>query len=283
MILTKENILFYIGKAYVDFIERIPFINWFNPLLTLYVNFRSFPFQQAIRLPLFVYGWPRLYSLYGKMKCKDKCKTGMITFNSTNPSAPSANYSSTAIDNWGTIIFHGKCWIHTSNKINVGIHGVLELGEGSKIMHFCNVTAYEYVCIGAYTYIAHRSQVMDTNFHYIVDFNKNHVKRFSAPIIIGSYCWICNSTTVSSGSVIPNKTIVASNSLVNKDMSDIPEESIIGGVPSKLISSNNSRIVNENFEIFVDQYFKRNTDARILELNPELPHSICDVDYKFDW
>lgn len=44
--------------------------NWFNPLLTLYFNLVFYPFKQARKLPLYVYGWPRLYEQYGRMECQ---------------------------------------------------------------------------------------------------------------------------------------------------------------------------------------------------------------------
>ena len=267
-----------IGILYVKYVERLIYINWFNPLITLYLNFRSFPLRQAWRFPVFVYGWPKLFSLYGSMECIGKCKTGMVTFNATNHSAPSLPGTASAIENWGKIIFRGKCEIYTSNKIIIGSKGTLDLGEGTKIMHFCNVTAYESVIIGAQSWIVHRCQVIDTNFHYIADFNKHQVKRYTSPIEIGEYCWICNSTTISAGAKIPNKIIVASNSLVNKDMSDIPEESIIGGIPAKFIANGYRRIESDLFNREIHKYFMEHPESREFFFDKTTPHSICDVD-----
>lgn len=275
---TKENIVFNIGILYVKYIERLPYINWFNPLITIYLNFRSFPIRQAWKLPVFVYGWPKLFSLFGSMECGGKCKTGMVIFNATNHGAPSSPGTSTAIDNYGKIIFHGKCKIYTSNKINVGQNGVLNLGEDVKIMHHCNITAYESVCVGAHSWITHRCQVIDTNFHFIADFNKHRVNCQTKPIMIGDYCWICNSTTIAAGAKIPDKTIVASNSLVNKDMSDIPIESMIGGVPAKCIATGYRRVDSMKLDSLLHKYFRDNPDMRAYSLDEDISHSVCDVD-----
>lgn len=40
---------------------------WFNPLATIYLNFRSFPLKQAFHLPVYVYGRPHMYFLTGNM------------------------------------------------------------------------------------------------------------------------------------------------------------------------------------------------------------------------
>lgn len=276
--ITKERIKFLFGKLYVERIERIPYINWFNPIITLYLNFRSFPLKQAWKLPVFVYGWPKLFSLYGSMECVDKCRTGMIVLNQTNCGMPNDPGSSTAINNWGKIIFHGRCQIFTANKINVLRNAVLELGEGTKIMCMCNITAHKSVRIGALSWIVHRCQVMDSNFHFVANFKKGIIPRYYKPIEIGSYCWICNTTTIAAGAKIPDKTIVASNSLVNKDMSDIPEESIIGGIPAKLISTGYIRVFSRKLELAMYKYFTDNPDCSCYPIPSGSNHSICDVD-----
>ena len=212
------------------------------------------------------------------MDCKGECKYGMIELNRTMSGMPNHPGSSTAINNFGKIIFHGKCVIHTFNKINVAYGAILEFGKDTKIMCGVNITAYKRIHIGNYSWIVHRCQVMDTNFHYIADFKHHRVNRRYKPIEIGDYCWICNCSTVSGGAVIPNKTIVASNSLVNKDMSEVPEESIIGGQPAKLISTGFRRIDCKRFERQIEKWFSKHPEADFYPLNEDVNHSICDVD-----
>lgn len=273
-----EKVRFHLSKLYVVCFERLLYKNWFNPLVTLYINFRSFPFQQAWKLPLFAYGWPKLFSLYGSMECVDKCCTGMIKLNQTNTGMPNNPGVSTAINNWGKIIFHGKCQIYTANKLNVGRNAILELGEDTKIMCMCNITAYKSVRIGAKSWIVHRCQVMDSNFHLVANFNKMIIPHNYKSIEIGDYCWICNSSTISAGAKLPNKTIVASNSLVNKDMSDIPEESIVGGIPAKLLAIGFRRVDSKKLEETVNKFFLSHPEIPFFSLNLNEHSSICDAD-----
>lgn len=271
-----NRIIRKLKREYVK-LERLPYINWFNPFCTLYLNLRCFPLKQALKFPIYVYGRPRLYSLYGTMECVDKCYSGMIRFNQTNAEAPNIAVANSGINHWGKILFYGKCQIYTGNKINTGKNGVIELGDSTKIMHFCNITSYTSIKIGAQSRIVHRCQVLDTNFHFIADFNKNRVKRIAQPITIGDYCWICNSTTVTGGAVIPNKTIVASNSLVGKDYSDIPEESMIGGVPAKLIATGYRRVENQKLELEIYSYFEKNPDKDFYPLVENIDHNCCNA------
>lgn len=274
---TVQTIIRKLNKGYA-LIERFPHMKWFNIFSTVYLNFRCFPLNQAMKLPVFVYGWPKFFSLYGKMECVNKCYPGMVRLNQTNANAPSFTGSNSEINLFGKIVFHGKCLIYTANKINININGTLELGEDSKIMHFCNITAYSKVFIGAHSRISHRSQVLDTNFHYIANLNKKVVKRSAHPITIGKYCWICNSTTISGGAIVPDYTIVSSNSLVNKDFSNIPLDSIIGGIPAKLISSGVRKVENRRNSKAISVFFAKHPEVDSYYLDSDVDRSFCNAD-----
>lgn len=211
------------------------------------------------------------------MECRDKCRTGMVRLNATIPDGPQYAAGHTQLNIWGTLIFRGKCEIGSGNKINVGEGAVLDMGDDTKISTFCNVTAYSEIHIGAHSRIAHRCQIFDTNFHFIANFNHGTIKKPAHPISIGNYCWICNSTTITGGVLIPNKIIVASNSLVGKDMSTIPTESVIGGVPAKLISTGQRRVENKRFCAELWSFFSKNKDLDFFEIGKEANHSICDA------
>lgn len=273
-----ERVKYHIGKFYVEYVERIPYINWFNPFMTVYLNFRSFPLRQAWKFPVLVYGRPRIYSLYGRMECVDVCKPGMIKFNKTNVGMPCHSGGNSIINNWGLIRFHGDANINTANKISIWQNGVLDIGEDVKISIYCNIVASCSVKIGNHTRIAHRSQIIDTNNHFIADFNKNKIYKLSRPIQIGDYCWVCNSSSITAGAIIPNKVIVSSNSVVGKDMSNIPEESIIGGQPAELISTGKRRVESRKLELEMYKYFKNHPEENAFPLIPPYDHNICDRD-----
>lgn len=274
---SLKKILLLVNKYYSRNIECLPYIHWFNPFQTVYLNFRSFPLHQAWKLPVVVYGRLKIFSLSGQMRCEGECKTFMIEINRSNMGEPSKTGGNTEIKNDGTIIFQGKCQIYTDNKIGIHKGAVLELGRGTRIMSSVNIGVFSRLGIGEQSWITHRCQVMDSNYHYIADFKHGIVKRPYSPIEIGTYCWICNSTTITGGTILPNKTIVASNSLVNRDMSDIPEESIIGGQPAKLLSSGYRKVENGKFIKELDKWFSEHTKESVFYLEANCDHSICDI------
>lgn len=235
--------------------------NWFNPLATLWVNFRSFPLNQAIKLPMFVYGRPRIYATSGSMRIEGKVKTGMIQFNVVRAGAPSLMSIQSEFYNRGTIKFHGNSEIGTGNRIVVSKKGILSLGNFTKISDMCNIGCFSLIDIGELTRIAHRCQLLDSNYHFVANFNKMNIAHHTYPIKIGSNCWIGNSTTIAGGTVLPDYTIVGSNSLVNKSVKNIPENSIIGGIPAKLIATGFRRVNNSDVERELWQFFANNPDS----------------------
>lgn len=262
--------------AYAEHIERFFYVNHYNILMTLYINLKMLPFRQAVRLPVSVYGWPRLYSLYGNFSC-EKCYFGMVQLNKSVTGSPGACGGPLELNLWGEVKFRGKCEICSGSKITVGNNAVLDMGEGSRILHQCNIAAYCGITVGAQSWIVHRCQLVDTNFHFIADFSKGHVNNIARPIKIGEYCWICNSSTITGGAIIPDKTIVASNSLVGKDFSDIPSESIVGGVPARLISTGYRKIDNTKWEGEIKKYFATHKDAPYFEFDNNVSHDICNI------
>ena len=247
---------FGIGK-----LELLITKNWLNPFATAYLNFRSFPIKQAIRFPIFAYGRPRFYCLSGKMIIAGKINTGMIKFNVTLQGAPSNMSIQSEILNYGQIIFKGKGEIGTGNKIATSTNSTIIIGKNFRIADCCNIGCLSnQIEIGDQCTITHRCQILDSNYHFLADFNNRKVAKYSTPIKIGTGCWICNSSTITGGTVLTNYTTVGSNSLVNKNFSNLPEGSIIGGVSAKFIKTGYRKIENYDIEKKINAYFKNSSD-----------------------
>ena len=250
-------------------LEQMISKNWFNPFLTIYVCFRSFPLKQAVCFPLFVYGRPRIYGLSGRMRVEGNVSPGMIHFNDSHPGAPCIGSLQSEIINHGLIIFRGRCEIRTGCRIRIGEEGVLDFGNNIRLADMCNIGCYSHIIIGNTTRIAHRSQIFDSNYHYLANFEKHIVSPITKPIVIGNNCWICNSTSISKGAIIPDFTIVASHSMVGKDFSDLEKGAIIGGVPAKLMARHTYRIENKTFTRHLHKFFQENNET-IYHMNKDM-------------
>ena len=285
MILSNMNInriVKAIRYRYSCYIVRPIFCHCFNPLYTLYFNLVFFPFKQAIKMPVFVYGWPKLFSQSGSFECEGKCRPGMLRLNVSFSEGPQYSGGNSEFLIYGKVIlrnFNDKeiCEIGSGCRFSAFPNSEVVIYGNSKIANYCNITIYSKLTIGTVSRIAHRCQIIDSNYHYIADFVKGRVKRLATPIYIGDYCWVCNSTTVTGGAIIPKRTIVGSNSLVNKDMSSIPEGSIIGGAPAKLITSGSYRVENGELEKEINDFFLANPNEAFYMLDKNLTNEICDV------
>lgn len=67
----------FINKSF-GLLERKITSRWFNPLATLYVNFRTMPFNIAWHLPIYVYGRVKFKNLKGKIEFTCNVKPGLI-------------------------------------------------------------------------------------------------------------------------------------------------------------------------------------------------------------
>lgn len=249
--------------AGIGALEMLLSSNWFNPLLTLWINLRSMPFTKAIRFPIFVYGRPKLYSTTGKVEIKGKLKTGMIKFNQTNAYRPGNSTLKSEFFNRGLIIFNGPCTIGVGNKIAVYKEGIFEIGKHSLISEMCIISCFKNIKIGNYFRVAHRSQIMDSGFHYVANFNTGKIPNHTKPISIGDYCWVANTCSLMGGTVLPDHTIVASNSVVNKSYGDIKEGSFIAGAPAKVKAENLYRVYNPLINTLLYEFFQENSSTQV--------------------
>lgn len=97
--------------------------------------------------------------------------------------------------------------------------------------------------------ITHECQIFDTNFHPMEELSNSRYISMSAPIIIGNYCWVGNRTSIYKGSIIPDNTIIASNSLVNRDLSSYGSCNLFAGQPVRLVKENLVRVWDTTREI----------------------------------
>lgn len=247
--------------------------HWFNPVATLYVNLFSFPFRQAIKFPMFVYGSPGIYHVVGDMRIIGNIRPGMIDFNRTKRLNSPHQLVNSELSNLGTIIFKGKANIGCGTKILVQKGALLELGANILIGDSVNLGCHRHVSIGEWSRITHRCQIQESNHHFIANMLTHTIGPCTRPISIGRNCWICNSTTLTAGAVVPDFCIVASNSLVNggkQDIAEAPAGSLIGGIPAKVIVSKDTyRIYNYEWESKLFLWFEEHKDE-----NFKLPDDI---------
>ena len=86
--------------------------------------------------------------------------------------------------------------------------------------------------IGDNVVIAHQCQIFDTDFHFVYNVNSKVVKNQCSPIVIGKNVWLGNRVSICKGAYLPDYSIVAANSMVNKDFLHCPTATFFAGIPA---------------------------------------------------
>lgn len=233
-----------------------------NLLKSLLFNFKMLPFRQAVRLPILFYGKTNFRSLKGAVEIKGRINTGMITVGRQDV------YVDTSVQNniWtinGTIVFDGPVRFFRGSYVLVAKDAVLEINSRpgelglTKIGSNTKIMCFEHIKIGYACRIAWECQIYDTSFHYLeyTESPQTDIVPLSEPIIIGDFVWIGNRTTISKGAVIPDNSVVASNTLVNNDFSEQGPCCMLAGIPASLKVSGVRRVYDRKYEKELDQKF----------------------------
>lgn len=229
-----------------------------NIYKTILVNFKLFPLKEALKFPIFVFGKLKIYHL-GTVIIESPIFTGMIELG-RNRDRFKASAGSAMIDNRGIIIFKGA--VHFS--IDYGIYsqptGRIEFGKFCFLGNNVKLYAYNKIVIGMGCSITSEVQIFDSGFHFMKNVETGEIGNIMGQVVIGNWCWIGNRTTIARKTILPDYSVVTSNSLVNKDFS-MEKFPLIGGIPARKISNSLVRIFNREDENHLWAYFVEHRDV----------------------
>jgi len=258
----------FIKKIKRKLLKIIRFILSVNWIKTLYFNFKMLSFKEAFKLPVFIYG-PLTFSglRRGKLIIDAPIKINMIQLG-VNLEIIKTNAKTAQLTILGNLTFKGNFQTGLDYKIIILPDANLEIGEHSYFGAYTKVIVSGDVHLGKHTRLGFESQIIDTNFHYMLNTETRQIERLAMePIYIDDYCWIGNRCTIMKGTKTPKYLSVASNSLLNKDYTQsIPYYSIIGGLPAKLLRKNIVRIFEPELEVEIHKYFLENLNSNYYNL-----------------
>lgn len=212
-----------------------------NYFAIIYFNFKMLPFHQAIKLPFDFYYKVRFENLSGDINLPfENLKRGMIKIGGRG--SEMFTRSQTIIDLKGEIIFNGFSELGHGALIRVEKKGVLTFGNNTRIGAFSKIFCENEINFGEELDFSWECQIFDTNFHYIRNVLDGSIEEKTGKVHIGAYNWFGNRVTVMKGCKTPPNLIVASNSLCNKDYSNLPLNTVIVGIPAKQLGKNKARV-----------------------------------------
>lgn len=119
--------------------------------------------------------------------------------------------------------------IRAGAYISIADNAVLELGSGS-INRNSNIACFNHIIIGDDVTISENVVIRDSDNHEIL----RNGFTMDAPIVIGNHVWIGINATILKGVHIGSGSVIAAGSVVTKD---VPEKSLVGGVPAKILKT----------------------------------------------
>lgn len=219
---------------------------------TIYLNFRTLPFRQAIKLPVSIHDRVRSFSLSGGVIFKNTyVKTGIVKINKNIESFSLPNYSEFILlgRTKDKIVFEGPASTALNCKLRVAI-GELHFGKyaymGSSVRLIYNGSE---IHIGKYSKIAFDAVMMDSGLHYMYNNSKKVIGHYTNPIEIGACNWIGDQSAIFGGRQTKDFTAVATRNLINRDsMKEKDRFTILAGLPTRLAVTGIRRVFSPRYD-----------------------------------
>jgi acetyltransferase-like isoleucine patch superfamily enzyme len=128
--------------------------------------------------------------------------------------------------NNSNIIINGDFYINTGFHICVNNGATLTLGSGF-INNHVTIDCFTCITIGNDVAISKGVTIRDSDNHSI-----NENRSISAPIVIEDRVWIGLNSIILKGVHIGSDSVIAAGAVV---INDIPKNTLVGGVPAKVI------------------------------------------------
>lgn len=114
--------------------------------------------------------------------------------------------------------------------------GEIIIGDNTYISDYSTIQAYDKckVIIGSNCAISSNVRIFTQSYVAMQDFGCEERKIYIGDVHIGNNVWIGANVLINPGLIIGDNSIVGANSVVTKN---IPDNSIYGGVPAKLIKN----------------------------------------------
>ncbi|WKV13133.1 hypothetical protein [Marivirga harenae] len=247
-------------KKYIRFLYHVlRLIIKVNLIKTILLNFKTLPIRHAVKLPIFIYGKAKFKNLKGDIEIIGNINTGMIQFGKDIDGFPQS-YLPITIHIGNKIIFNGP--VIFSGGINLtNWTGIINFGRCTTFGSGVVIKSTTLVKIGNYTRITPNCVLMDSDVHFVTNINTGKINRNNGEIIIGEKVWVNSGTVITKGCVIPDQSIVARNSFLNRDYSiDCKSNAFIVGSPGKIKATGVYRIFSFDSEKIIKEHFSQNKD-----------------------
>lgn len=141
--------------------------------------------------------------------------------------------------NNNTIRIGNNCYIGKNCSLWLEGNGLLiDIGDKCTFTHDTQLCAQENnskIIIGNDCMFSHHINVRTSDSHFIYDTQNGQRLNMPLDVIIGNHVWVAPEVKIMKGCKIGNGSIIGSNAVVTKDVS---ENTLAVGIPAKTVKSN---------------------------------------------
>ena len=212
-------------------------INWQK---TIYINFKTLPFNKAVRLPIVIFGRCRIKKITGKIILENPLAFASVTIGQRYQIFTKEKGVS-EFQIFGTLIFKGRFQFGTDCRVFIQKDAECVLGDMASLGGDSTLICTQKVTFGNYCRIGTEAHITDSNFHQLKNTvtGEKYDKTFS--IALGNYNFISARVTILGKTKTSDYITVASNSVLNKNYLAEGQNLILGGVPVRVVKKNVSR------------------------------------------
>ncbi|SFG22626.1 acyltransferase [Streptococcus equinus] len=201
---------------------------------TLWVNFTSLPFKQAVKLPIYVH-----YNVIFKNKGKIELLSADVSrysviFGKQGSFHISPKKSIVVINKGGKLILGSNILFSSGINLIVESNAKMTIGDNTSFNRNVSIFSKYLVEIGLDCLFGWGVSIRDNDGHFI-DYPGKKTKNNNF-VRIGDHCWIAAECLLMKGTFLAQNSVVGTWSLVNKAFYD--ENILVVGSPAKMIKSN---------------------------------------------
>lgn len=202
---------------------------------TIYFNFKTLKFSNALKLPFFISYDTKLGKLRKNIEFDEKVsiRPFMIKFGIGGSQGIMSNYGFFSCGKKGKIIFSGRASFGAGCSVRVD-SGVLSVGNNFSANKNCFISCSDAITFGDDVLLGFNIAIRDSDGHTI--YSDGVKKSNILPVIIGNHVWICSEVDVLKGCEIADNCVISYRSCVFGKFEK--DNCLIGGYPAKIISEN---------------------------------------------
>ena len=214
-------------------LKRFCSIRWYQ---TLVMNFKTFGWKDALKLPIVIFRGFSVQQYKGEIKIEAPLTFGMIGFGQPYEIFTRTKNAGEAIIN-GKLICKGSVQFGVDTKIYVLENATLVLGHINSFATNTQIICFQYIEMGNWVQCGADCLFVDTNFHDLKHIETQEILPREGKIHIGNHVYIGTKTIVRSQSYIPNETLIGSYTLCNRDYRAGGEGQTLAGIPAKVVKT----------------------------------------------